>query len=192
MTAIVVHSGERMSAMVRDLLEFTRSRLGSGIPLAPSETDLERLCGQTVEEIAALYPGRVAQCEANGELRGVWDGARLSQALSNIVINAIEHGSDERPVRITVHGAADEIILTVHNWGRVIPGNQLKKIFDPLHRIEGDKPVPPRTNLGLGLYIADLIIRAHGGTIAVESSKQQGTTFTIHVPRNTHDRLSAA
>ena len=65
----------------------------------------------------------------------------------------------------------------------MIPASELEKIFDPLHRIEGDRPVAPRENLGLGLYITDRIVAAHGGTIDVESSEQDGTTFTIRLPK---------
>jgi sigma-B regulation protein RsbU (phosphoserine phosphatase) len=83
------------------------------------------------------------------------------------------------------------IELAVHNWGSVIPADQLDKIFEPMHRIEGDKPLAPQNNLGLGLYIAERIVAAHGGTIRVESSEEKGTTFTIHLPKRVRGETPA-
>lgn len=181
--SLVLNSGQRMNALVGDLLDFTRSRLGRGIPIVRADMDIAKVSRQTVDEIAALHPQRVVKFEATGELQGQWDGARVSQALSNVINNAVQHGSAKTPINVTIRGDADEVRLTVQNRGPVIPANQLDKIFDPMHRIEGDKPVAPRDNLGLGLYITERIVAAHGGTIGVESSEENGTTFTIHLPK---------
>jgi signal transduction histidine kinase len=181
--SVILNSGQRMDALVGDLLDFTRSRLGrGGIPIVRADVDIAKACRQTVEEIAALYPQRVVNFDATGKLQGQWDAARVSQALSNVISNAIQYGSDTTPINVTLRGDADEVELAVQNCGPVIPANQLKKIFDPMHRIEGDKPAEPTSNLGLGLYITERIVAAHGGTIGVESSDRKGTTFTIHLP----------
>jgi signal transduction histidine kinase len=182
---LILNSSQRMNALVGDLLDFTRSRLGRGIPIVRTDMDIARVCRHTVEEIAALHPQRVVNFDATGEVQGRWDPARITQAFSNVISNAVQHGSDKTPINVVVRGGADEVVLAVQNRGPVIPANELDKIFNPLYRIEGDKPVAPRENLGLGLYISERIVAAHGGTIDVESSDEHGTTFTIHLPRHT-------
>jgi signal transduction histidine kinase len=189
--SLILNSGRRMNALVGDLLDFTRSRLGEGIPIVPADIDIAEVCRQTVEELAALHPGRVLNFEATGQLQGQWDHARVSQALSNVINNAVEHGSDKTPINVMVRGDDDAVELAVQNWGPVIPANQLQQIFAPMHRIEGDTPVAPSSNLGLGLYIAERIVAAHGGLIGVESSDEKGTTFTIHLPKRLRTETSA-
>jgi signal transduction histidine kinase len=179
---LILKSSQRMNVLVADLLDFTRSRLGRGIPIVRADMDIAAVCRQTVEEIAALHPERVVNVDATGELQGQWDRARIIQAFSNVISNAVQHGSDDTPINVVIHGDAGEIALTVQNRGPVIAANELDQIFDPMHRIEGDKPVAPRENLGLGLYITERIVTAHGGTIGVESSEDEGTTFTIRLP----------
>ncbi len=179
---LILNSSHRMNALVGDLLDFTRSRLGRGIPNVRADMDIGKVCRQTVEEIAALHPQRVVNFDVTGEVQGQWDRARISQAFSNVISNAVQHGSDTTPINVVVRGGADDVEVAVQNRGPVIPANELERIFNPLHRIEGDKPVAPRENLGLGLYITDRIVAAHGGTIRVESSDEH-TTFTFHLPK---------
>ena len=180
---LILNSSQRMNALVGDLLDFTRSRLGRGIPIVRADMDIARVCRQTVEEIAALHPQRVVNFEATGDVRGQWDRARMTQAFSNVISNAVQHGSDKTPINVVVRGGADDVEVTIQNRGPAIPRNELGRIFNPLYRIEGDRPVAPRENLGLGLYITERIVTAHGGTIGVDSSDENGTTFTIHLPK---------
>jgi signal transduction histidine kinase len=179
----ISNSGQRMDALIGNLLDFTQSRLGRGIPIVRADMDIAQVCRQTIEEIAALHPQRMVNFEATGDLQGQWDRTRVSQVLSNLIGNAVQYGSDRTPINVLIHGEADEVGLVVQNWGPVIPADELNKIFDPMHRIEGDEPVASGSNLGLGLYITQRIVAAHGGTIGVESSEEKGTTFTIHLPR---------
>ena len=179
---LILNSSQRMNALVDDLLDFTRSRLGGGIPIVRAEMDIGKVCRQTVEEIAAMHPQRVLNFEATGDLQGQWDKARITQAFSNVISNAVQHGFGKTPINVVIRGDADEVALAVQNRGPVIPANELDQIFNPMYRIEGDRPVAPRENLGLGLYITERIIAAHGGTIGVESSEDKGTTFTIRLP----------
>jgi signal transduction histidine kinase len=180
---LILNSGQRMNALVDDLLDFTRSRLGRGIPIVRADMDISKVCRQTVEEIAALHPQRVVNFDATGEVQGQWDRDRLTQAFSNVISNAVQHGADQTPINVLVRGGGDDVEVAIQNRGAVIPASELDKIFNPLYRIEGDKPVAPRENLGLGLYITERIVAAHGGTIGVESSDENGTTFTITLPR---------
>jgi signal transduction histidine kinase len=181
----ILNSGTRIKGIVNDLLDFTRTRLGAGIPLACAHLDLGEVARQTVEEVAAYHPDRDLRFEASGPVRGSWDGARVGQALSNLVGNAVQHGSPEAPVSVAVRGAADEVTVAVHNRGPVILPVQMHQIFSPLKRIARGAPRPQDSgSLGLGLFIANEIVKGHGGRIDVESSEDRGTTFTVHLPRH--------
>ena len=191
--SVILSSGRRMNSLVNDLLDFTRSRLGDGIPVVCADVDLEQVCRQTVEEVVALHSGREIRFEASGGVRGRWDAARISQALSNLISNAVQHGGRAGAINVTLRGEPDEALLSVQNRGAVIQADQLNKIFDPLHQGEDDGEAGEH-NLGLGLYITERIVASHGGKIAVESTEEHGTTFTILLPkrRREDDCQSAA
>jgi signal transduction histidine kinase len=183
--SIIVNSATHISQMVTDLMEFARTRLGAAIPVLPSPMDLGELCRQLIEIFQGLHPDRTLQLEASGNLQGEWDSPRLKQVVSNLVGNAVQHGSRQSPVVVRVGGEAEEVVLTVHNEGPPIPPEALKIIFEPLVRAgqEASEKRARSTSLGLGLYIARMIVIAHGGTLSVASSEPAGTTFTVRLPR---------
>lgn len=178
----VASSSRRMNQMVLDLVEFTRTRFGDTIPVVRAEMDARRMAHDVVLEIGASYPGSRVQLETSGDLRGEWDGDRLSQALTNLVANAVQHGTPNTPIRVSVIGGADEIRLAVQNQGPPIPPEEREHIFHEGTR--GGQAPSDRRHAGLGLYIVDRIVSAHGGTIEVQSSAVQGTTFTVTLPRH--------
>ena len=183
--SIIVNSASHISQMTTDLLEFARTRLGAAIPVFPSPLDLGELCRQLIEIFQGLHPDRTLHLEASGDLQGKWDGLRLKQVVSNLVGNAVQHGSRQGPVVVRVDGDAEEVVLTVHNEGPPIPPDALETIFEPLVRAGREKPEKHvhSTSLGLGLYIARMIVLAHGGALNATSSEPEGTTFTVRLPR---------
>ena len=180
--ARILSCGARMNLLIGDLLDFTRSRLGGGIPIAPAEIDLEATCRQTVDEITAFHPSCTVTFAASGSLRGAWDGARIAQALSNLLGNAVQHGSPGGPIEVSLRGEADQVTLSVRNKGQAIPKRHLQRIFDPFRQASLDDSKANRSSVGLGLYIVQTIVTAHGGTIDVDST-DKGTTFTMRLPR---------
>jgi signal transduction histidine kinase len=185
----IVGSATRAVHMVGDLLDFTRGRLGGGIPIVRAEASLGRLVHDVVDELrAAGFQGAI-EVDTRGGERGEWDAARISQALTNLIRNAIEYAPEGTPVRVEIRGEDEQVSITIHNLGPPIPGDRLNGIFNPMKIREGPrKPSEhgPTGNLGLGLYIAERIVNAHGGRIDVHSSQARGTTFTILLPR--HER----
>ncbi len=177
----IVSSAKRMNGMVGALLDFTRSRLGGGIPITPAPMNMGKTVHDVVSEIEAAYPGRKIEVSARGSLKGEWDCARMSQVLTNLIGNALEHGSDRTIVNVDVLADDNELAIAIHNRGAAIPAAQLDGIFGAMKKqeITGNQS----GNLGLGLYIADQIVHAHKGKIVVESSEDRGTTFTVHLPR---------
>ncbi|HVG43848.1 MAG TPA: ATP-binding protein [Longimicrobium sp.] len=186
LTSRIASSSDRMVHMVGALLDFTRSRLGGGIPVERAPMNMGKVVHDVVEEICAAHPSRTIRIDARGEQQGAWDAARVSQALTNLVMNALEHGSRTTPVTVETCGDEREITITVHNRGRAIPPDQLSGIFHPMKPRDMTEETTAggrHGNLGLGLYIAERIVNAHQGTIEVASTEEHGTTFTVHLPR---------
>lgn len=186
LTTRIVDSSKRAVAMIGDLLDFTRGHLGGGIPVERAEMSLGKVVHAVVDEIHAAHPEATIRVEARGETEGRWDAARIGQAIANLIGNAVQHGADGTAVTVVVGGDAHEVCITVHNRGTVIAPERLDALFTPMRA----RPLPrkskltgPTGSLGLGLYIAERIVSAHGGRIAVESNEERGTTFTVRLPR---------
>jgi signal transduction histidine kinase len=178
----VANSARRMNQLVADLLEFTRTRFGDTIPVVRAEMDVRKMVHGVVSEVAASHPRSTLHVETSGELRGHWDCDRLTQALTNLVGNAVHHGSDKSPIKVAARGTAEEVVISVPNEGPVIRNEDLGRIFGSMTQA-GSGGKRDRRHLGLGLYIVDKIVKAHGGSIDVRSSEEDGTTFTVHLPR---------
>jgi signal transduction histidine kinase len=179
-------SARRMNQMVLDLVEFTRTRLDDTIPVIRTEVDARRLVHDVVVEIGASYPDSVVQVETSGDLSGAWDADRFTQALTNLVGNAVQHGAPGHPIRVSARGAAGEVTIAVHNEGPPIPAGEQAAIFQAGLRA-GAPTTGDRRHQGLGLYIVDRIVAAHGGSVSVQSSAADGTTFTIRLARRPHE-----
>jgi signal transduction histidine kinase len=174
-------SGRRMTELVRDLLDLALSRLGSGIPLECAEMDMADLVRDVVGEATASNPGSRVEVETTGLLVGAWDRARLAQALTNLVGNAMQHGSRSGVITVTARGDnLGAVTVAVRNEGPPIPPDRIDGLFEAM---KGDSPDRDRRHLGLGLYIVDKIVEAHGGSIDVRSSDTEGTTFVVSLPR---------
>jgi signal transduction histidine kinase len=180
-------NAEVMARMISDLLDYTRTRLGAGMPVSPARMDLGLLCRALFDEFHSAHPNRVMSISAAGDLIGDWDADRLRQAVSNLVGNAVQHGSADAPVVLMLDGMdRDVVIVEVHNGGPPIPRGELSRIFDPL--VRGSGAQEPRNNrpgsIGLGLYIAREIARSHGGRIDVTSTAAAGTSFRMRLQRH--------
>ena len=176
----VLSSSQRMARMIEDLLDVTRIRQAGGLALKLGAADMQAIVQRTLEEVQTGFPGRAIESTLQGNLAGVWDSERLSQVVTNIVGNALHHGSADRPVRVVADGTRPQVVtVSVSNGGTIAP-ELLPHLFNPFR---GGERAPGRNQgLGLGLYIAHQIVRAHRGSIAVQS--QDGTTcFTVELPR---------
>jgi signal transduction histidine kinase len=185
--AIVLRSVAQMKALLDDLVEYTRYRLGSRLAIAPATLQLDHFARNTLDEIDAISTGRVLELEAQGNLQGEWDPRRLHQAISNLVFNALKYGVPSAPVRISLDGSReDEVVLAVQNTGRPIPQALLPTLFDPLARAAaedgGAESHLAGANLGLGLYVVREIANAHGGSVQV-TSDESATRFELRLPR---------
>jgi signal transduction histidine kinase len=176
----------RATQILDDLLDLTRSSFGTEIPVAKTKTDIASLCQQIADELRAINPNRRFDVTHEGDPMGSCDPARLGQVVSNLMSNAIHYGDVSNPITVKVVGNdAGAVTITVHNLGTPIPPETQKVIFQSWMRGQDAKNPPDLgTHLGLGLYIARLIVEAHGGDITVTSNEDAGTTFSLRFPRS--------
>ena len=178
---ITIHTGS-MTELINDLLEFAAIRIASRVIISPAPMDLLRLCREAVAEMEAIYPSREFQFEHQGNLKGEWDESRLKQLLSNLLGNAAQHGADDQPIAVSVEATDDDVVLVIRNQGVPIPAEQLETIFEPMKRYVKGEGRASHGGVGLGLYIANEIAGAHGGSIEAQSD-EQGTVFAVRLPR---------
>jgi signal transduction histidine kinase len=175
----------RMSALIDDVLDFARGRLGGGIGVDIKNcADVESSLVIVVEELQDGSPQRHIVLDASVTQPVQCDLGRVQQVLSNLIGNALTHGAADSPIKVTVRDTDDELVLEVCNAGEPIPAESIGKIFQPFYR---QSTSSNRQGLGLGLHICSQIVRAHGGTLSVASTKAEGTRFTARLPlRHAH------
>jgi signal transduction histidine kinase len=193
----VIASGVRMQRMIEQILDMTRDRLTMGISVSrTAPRDLVPLVSKIVEEIRLAHPTQRVELSADAACIASVDADRFEQVISNLLGNAATHGDPSHPIQVRVDeirglpgdAAAGEVVaggprcacISVRNQGRAIDPTFLPLLFDPFRRVR--KPEGRSEGLGLGLYISERIVRAHGGQIRVESSAEQGTLFEVVLP----------
>ncbi|TZF88762.1 sensor histidine kinase [Cognatilysobacter lacus] len=174
-------SARFMNHMVDDLLSYTRVQMGRGIPTSPVHCDIADLVKAAVDDAGATYPRSRFDIAVAGDLRGTFDPVRIQQMLTNLLVNAAQHGDRGPGVQIEARDEADTIVLRVINHGRPVPEADIERIFKPLVQLPDGDSRP--TSLGLGLYIAREIATAHGGSLEVTSNAEDGTVFEARLPR---------
>lgn len=177
----------RMNRMIADILDLTRSRTGGGLQISRCPSNVLEICRRAVEDMRIGHPTASIVLEESGDAEGEFDGDRLTQMMTNLIANAIEHGASTGPIGVRVAGSDDRVTVSVENAGTPIPPELMAHLFDPFR----SGRAPGSTGLGLGLFIVDQIVRGHTGSIGVESD-ERSTRFTISLPkRPTTDGLAA-
>ncbi|MFC3355978.1 sensor histidine kinase [Sphingobacterium zeae] len=175
---IIEKGGKRMLEMINNIMDFARGRLGDGIKINSIATDLEQVLDQVRDELQVAWPDRTIVRKYNINSYVECDAARIAQMVSNLLANAITHGSSNDPVYLESIASENFWQISVTNRGEPIPEEKLKYIFNPFHREDSNL----NNGLGLGLYIASEIAKAHKGDLSVVSEKEQ-TCFTFKVVR---------
>ena len=175
-------SGKRIARLVDDLVDFARGRFGDGIPTNIEENErVDEIARQVVAEVASIAPGRRIRLRCDDAIGACVDRARMAQLMSNLVTNAVQHSPEDAPVDVRLEGADDRFRFVVQNKGEPIPAEIAPQLFEPFYRGTGTNR--HKSGLGLGLFIASQIARAHGGTIEFTSTPEDGTTFVVTMPR---------
>jgi PAS domain S-box-containing protein len=179
----VTRSGTRMQRMIEQLLDLTRARLTSGIPIVLSSQgiDVAQLVAKIVDEVRAAHPQSLIELRNEHNCTARIDADRVEQVISNLLENAVTHGERGRPIRVNLTSEPEAISVTVHNFGRPIDPAFLPLLFNPFAR--GERARGSSAGLGLGLYISERIVVAHRGSLSVQSHSETGTQFQIVLPR---------
>ena len=175
-------SAARAIKLTQELGDATRTRLGAGIAIHPRETDLAKLGGMVVTNFSSSHRERQLTFSSCGNCVTFADPERIEQVLTNLVENAIAYGEAHSPIELHLDGTGSAIRIEVRNQGAPIPPDVLPRLFEAFSRGSSGRY---REGLGLGLYIADQIVRAHNGAIQVRSDSDSGTVFSLLFPRKT-------
>jgi signal transduction histidine kinase len=190
--APIVNGARRIQSIVELIVDFSRAQANGVMPIAPKASNLRLLFEGVLAETRVRHPSIQFTLQADGDLEGVWDDARMAQLLSNLLENAALYGARGDPVAVTLAGEGPNVTFNVHNFGNVIPSHDRERIFEPHSRGSPlDEKRAPK-GLGLGLYICREIMRAHMGTLSVRSTTQEGTTFMARLPRGQSGPSNAA
>jgi PAS domain S-box-containing protein len=182
LVARIQKSGNRMMRMIGQVLDFARVRAGQSFELDFAPIDLHQICNTVVSELRMSRPGKEIDLDFEGRTDLVGDPDRIAQVLSNLIGNAIQHGTPG-PISVSIRDAKTDVVaIAVHNFGPPIPEEAQATLFDAF-RQEPCKGDGDSRSIGLGLFIANEIVRAHGGTIVVRSPDRDGTTFVVTLPR---------
>jgi signal transduction histidine kinase len=169
----------RMSGLIDNVLDLARGRLGGGIQVdRDADAPLQPVLAQVVAELQSSSPDRVILSDFTLDRPVSCDRSRIAQLLSNLLGNALTYGAIDQPIRVQASTTSGLFTLSVANAGEAIPPEALERLFQPFTR--GDDR-PNRQGLGLGLYIASEVARAHGGELTVASSEAE-TRFTFTMP----------
>lgn len=179
----MLNTGQRMGRMIGQLVEFARAGLGGGFKLELSACDLGDVCREIAEELRITSSVKLL-LTTDGNLAGTWDADRLAEAILNVAGNAVEHAAPGTSVRIHAFADANARSVTITNEGPDIPPELMLVLFKAFRGTSKRDP-SKKKHLGLGLYIACEIMRAHGGSIHVQSANQK-TTFTLRLPLQAH------
>jgi len=169
---------QRMGALIDNILDFARGRLGGGIGLERRSVDLNPVVTSVIDEMRSAHPERVIETRIDLAKPFEADPGRIGQLLSNLLGNAITHGSENEPIRLIATSDDNGLTISVANGGEAIANEMRDKLFRPFQRGEVR---PSLQGLGLGLYIASQIAQAHGGVLDVSSTDAE-TKFTFTAP----------
>ena len=177
--SLMQESASRMAGLIDDVLDLAHGRLGGGLALdATKNVAVEAMLNQVVAELRAGAPDRHIETQYALTEPVTLDPRRMAQLFSNLLGNALTHGTPGAPVRVTAASGNGAFELRVANASALIPPAVMERLFQPFFR---GADLPSRQGLGLGLYIVSEIARAHGGTITVISDATE-TTFTFRMP----------
>ncbi|MDQ3225733.1 MAG: ATP-binding protein [Chloroflexota bacterium] len=180
--------GARMARLVDDLLLLARTDQGRALEKEP--VDLVRLAREAAGDFAAADPGRPLASDLDGSAVVVGDPIRLRQAIDNLLANVRAHTPTDTPARVSVQRNGAWAEITVADAGPGIPSDEQPRIFERFWRGDPSRGRTAAGGAGLGLSIVDALVRAHGGTIAVNSAPGQGTAFTMRLPLASGDARS--
>lgn len=175
---LIQASAERIYELTNNMLDFARGRLGGGVPIVLNPEAMGPVLMQVISELRASWPDRMIEAEFSLSTAVNCDRGRVGQLFSNLLANALTYGNADVPIHVSARTFNRAFELSVSNAGDPIPPAAREQLFQPFFR---GAEQPGQGGLGLGLYIASEIAKAHGGTLSVASSPDE-TRFTFRMP----------
>nr|WP_186329703.1 GAF domain-containing sensor histidine kinase [Variovorax boronicumulans] len=173
-------SARRMKLLIDDVQDLSRGRLGAGLGLQLEWVDdIGELLEPVIEELRDANTAGLIQAAMDVTHPVRLDRARVQQLLSNLIANALVHGEQGAPVLVLVSERDASLLIQVRNQGNPISPELLASVFGAFTQGERRQS---KHGLGLGLFICEQVAKAHGGSVTVTSSAEQGTVFTAKLP----------
>jgi signal transduction histidine kinase len=187
--AMIKENMERADAMIGDLLTVTSLKSGDRMQIKLAPTKLGQIAKSATETISKLN-GKDIDLQAFDDVNGFWDESGIRRIFENLIGNGIKYGSPNSKVSVVVKKLNSNVQIEVHNKGNPIPNDMIERIFEPFQRSEEAKNSSHK-GWGIGLTLVKALVDAHGGSIAVESNVQHGTTFKVTLPVDSRNSIQA-
>jgi signal transduction histidine kinase len=178
----IVDTIERADHLISDLLDSNLARLGKEFTLVISNTDLRKTIQESIDEVSTIHGNRFDYFGPQ-ELWGFWDSSLLQRTISNLLTNAVKYGFADKKITIKAYQENNWIYVSVHNFGEPINNEVEKHIFDSFCQ-KNESQKSNGKSWGIGLYLVNGAVHAHGGSISLSSNQEDGTTFTICIPKD--------
>jgi PAS domain S-box-containing protein len=179
----ILASAGRVSGMVEQILDFTRIHVGEGAARSRRQANLGAIARGAAHEVERENPGRPIDVSTEGDLDGLFDVERMGQLVGSLLTNAITHGDVSAPILMRLVGDGDSIALAVRSHGPPMQADDLNAVFEAIFDPDARIRRGPQSSLGLRLVLSREIVRAHGGTMRAISSREEGTLFSVVIPR---------
>jgi signal transduction histidine kinase len=172
----------RESAMLRDMLAFVQSAMWGRIRITRRRMDLRLLCERVLDAMQVNHPDRAIALASGSRVEGEWDPDQMATLLSRLLLNAAEHGAPNKKIVVRVAAVDASAVIEVASAGAGLDDEVMGRLFEPFN-CGPSKRSDGVEGLGLGLYLANEVARAHSGRIDVSSDGATGTTFRVTMPR---------
>lgn len=178
----IIRSIDRMDQMIRDLLDASRIRAGESLSLIMNECDLKEVALTSLRELSAAYGDRFMLDTDRDVITGYWNEEGLRRVIENLANNAVKYGDPQGLITVTLRQNTKTAQISVHNFGNPIPKEDHARFFEPFQRAKSTQTA--KKGWGLGLTLVKGVVEAHGGSVTVSSNEEEGTSFTVTLPKD--------
>lgn len=182
---LIINNMNRLDQMIVGLLDANRLEAGQSMAIEVKLCDFEGIIREVIDELSLSYPD-CFKLQTKGKCEGYWDESGLRRMVENLLTNAIKYGDVLTTIEISLSQDKNSAELSVHNFGKAIPAEDIPILFEPYRRLKSSKD---KKGWGLGLTMVKGMVDAHHGSITVESDETKGTTFKIKLPRDARSEI---
>lgn len=182
---LIISNMNRLDEMITGILDSSRLGAGQSMPIVRKFCDLDVIIRQVTDELNLSYPD-IIKVQSEGKCYGYWDENGLRRLIENLITNAVKYGEINKSITVLLSQRSASAELSVHNFGKPIPPEELPVLFEQYRRLKSAEGKP---GWGLGLTMVKGMVDAHDGLINIESEKNKGTTFIVKLPKDARSSL---